>query len=229
MGDQKISAIIVAAGKGTRMKADCPKQFIEVLGRPILYYTLKAFEQSEVDEVIVVTSESYVEYVKTEIVEKYNLQKVVQVIAGGNERYESVYRGLIVLKDANYVLIHDGARPFVKPELIHRIICSVKEEKAVIAGVKTKDTIKVVNRDGYVEVTPDRDFVWNIQTPQAFEYNLLKRAYNIVMEQSDITVTDDAMVVEYATDQKIKVIEGCYTNIKITTEDDLRIEYFCGL
>lgn len=226
---KKTSAIVVAAGKGSRMKADCPKQFIEMLGKPILYYTLNAFEKSEIDEVVIVVSEEYLDYVQKEIVEKYKLKKVSKVIQGGNERYESVYKGLMILGDSDYVLVHDGARPFIEAEMINRVICEVAISDAVIVGVKSKDTVKIVNAEGMVEMTPDRNYVWNIQTPQAFAYDLLKNAYDIIVSENYTAITDDAMVVEYATKQPIKVIEGSYRNIKITTPEDLKSEYFQGL
>ena len=227
--EKKTSAIIVAAGKGSRMKADCPKQFIEVLGKPILYYTLKAFEKSKIDDVVVVASKEYIDYVQKEIVEKYKLKKVSKVIQGGNERYESVYKGLTLLGDSDYILVHDGARPFVEVDMINRVIREVAVSDAVIVGVKSKDTVKIVNAEGIVEMTPDRNYVWNIQTPQAFAYDLLKNAYDIIVSENYTAITDDAMVVEYATKQPIKVIEGSYSNIKITTPEDLKSEYFQGM
>ena len=224
----RMAAMIVAAGKGSRMKTDCPKQFIMVQDRPILYYTISAFEHSDVDEIVIVTSKEYVEYVKKEIVEKYEFKKVSMVIEGGAERYESVYCGLKSLNAVDYVLVHDGARPFVTPEQIKAIMAAVCECKAVIMGVKAKDTVKIINEDGYVESTPDRSSVWNIQTPQAFEYNLLKTAYDKIMA-CECNATDDAMVVEFATNHPIKVIEGSYRNIKITTPEDLDVRMFENL
>lgn len=226
---KKCSAIVVAAGKGSRMQADCPKQFIEVLGKPILYYTLKAFENSEIDEVAVVVSEEYLEYIQREIVERYGLKKVSKVIQGGNERYESVYNGLKLLSESDYILVHDGARPFIEVDMINRVIHEVEVSDAVIVGVKSKDTVKIVDDNGFVKTTPDRNYVWNIQTPQAFAYDLLKNAYDIIVKEKYSSITDDAMVVEYATKHPIKVIEGSYANIKITTPEDLKTEWFQGL
>lgn len=219
----KVCAVIVAAGKGTRMKSDCPKQFLMVRGKPVLYYTLKAFEDSSIDEVIIVTSKDYVSYVENEIVLKYDCHKVIKVVVGGKERYESVYHGLMAMEGVNYVLVHDGARPFITSKLIDCVIQAVKEEKAVVVGVKSKDTVKLIDSEGYVQATPNREQVWNIQTPQAFEYDLLKDAYDKVIAESYFAVTDDAMVVEYASKHAIKVIEGSYQNIKITTPEDLKM------
>ena len=222
----KTCAIIVAAGKGTRMKSDCPKQFIEVKNRPILYYTLNAFQKSKVDEVIVVVSKGYQEYVQKDIVGKFKLDKVKKIVLGGAERYLSVYEGIKAAEGVDYVLVHDGARPFIEPVKINEVIEQVQQYQAVIVGVKAKDTMKIVNEDGYVIETPNRSMLWNVQTPQAFEYNLLKTAYNKIVVEKISTITDDAMVVEYATDQKIKMLEGSYRNIKITTIEDLREEDF---
>lgn len=224
----RMAAMIVAAGKGSRMKTDCPKQFILMQERPILYYTISAFEQSDIDEIVIVTSKEYMEYVKEEIVEKYKFKKVSMVVEGGAERYESVYCGLKSLRGTDYVLVHDGARPFVTPEQIKGIMEAVCEYKAVIMGVKAKDTVKIINEDGFVESTPERSNVWNIQTPQAFEYNLLKTAYDKIIA-CECNVTDDAMVVEFATNHPIKVIEGSYRNIKITTPEDLDVRMFENL
>lgn len=222
----KTCAIIVAAGKGIRMRLDCPKQFIEVKNRPILYYTLNAFQKSKVDEVIVVVSKDYQEYVQKDIVGKFKLDKVKKIVLGGAERYLSVYEGIKAAEGVDYVLVHDGARPFIEPVKINEVIEQVQQYQAVIVGVKAKDTMKIVNEDGYVIETPNRSMLWNVQTPQAFEYNLLKTAYNKIVVEKISTITDDAMVVEYATDQKIKMLEGSYRNIKITTIEDLREEDF---
>ena len=222
----KTCAIIVAAGKGTRMKSDCPKQFMEVKNRPILYYTLNAFQKSKVDEVIVVVSKDYQEYVQKDIVGKFKLDKVKKIVLGGAERYLSVYEGIKAAEGVDYVLVHDGARPFIEPVKINEVIEQVQQYQAVIVGVKAKDTMKIVNEDGYVIETPNRSMLWNVQTPQAFEYNLLKTAYNKIVVEKISTITDDAKVVEYATDQKIKMLEGSYRNIKITTIEDLREEDF---
>jgi len=229
MKNGKVSVIVVAAGKGARMKADCPKQFIEVGGRPILSYTVKTFQESEVDEIAIVTSEEYREYVQKEIVDRFGLSKVKYVIVGGKERYLSVYEGLKAVEGADYIMVHDGARPFIKAEMINRMILEVKSEKAIVAGVKAKDTVKIVDDNGCVVSTPNRDHVWNIQTPQAFEYNLLKTAYDKIVSEGYEEATDDAMVVEWAMNYKIKVVQGDYNNIKITTPEDMRADLFAEI
>lgn len=225
----KTTAIIVAAGSGRRMNSNTPKQFIEYKNKPILYYTIQAFEKSAVDEILIVTNKEYIPYVKEDIVNQYSFSKVLDVIEGGRERYDSVYRGLQRLQETNYVLVHDGARPLVTPELIDGVIGKVREENAVIVGVKAKDTIKIVSEDGIVCDTPNRNNVWNIQTPQAFEYNLLKTAYDKIAMIEELVITDDAMVVEYVTKHPIKVLQGSYTNVKITTPEDLQLLKLHGL
>lgn len=229
MKKECIGVIVVAAGNGSRMKADCPKQFIEVEGRPILSYTLKAFQESDVDEIVIVTSEEHIDYVKHDIVERYQFTKVSRVVKGGHERYLSVYEGLKAMDNADYVMVHDGARPFVRVSMINRMIAEVKEEDAIVAAVKTKDTVKIVDENGYVSSTPNRNYVWNIQTPQAFTYKLLKTSYDKIVSEGYEGATDDAMVVELASNQKIKVVEGDYRNIKITTPEDLRADLFAEI
>ncbi len=223
MKDKKISAIVLAAGQGRRMNANTPKQYMEILGKPMLYYSLLAFEKSDVDEVILVVGSGEEEYCRTEVVEKYGFHKVTTIVKGGAERYLSVYEGLKVLKNTEFVLIHDGARPLITPKLIEDIIVEVKKSSACILGVQSKDTVKIVNEKNVVEITPDRKQVYNIQTPQAFSYEIIMEAYNEIQKRRDVVVTDDAMVVETCTQLPIKVVESSYKNIKVTTPEDIVI------
>ena len=216
---EKVTAIIVAAGSGKRMGSDIPKQFMIVNGRPVLYYTLCAFEESSVDDICIVTSSEYIPYVQNKIVMKYGFQKVSHVVLGGKERSDSVYQGLLA-DISSYVLVHDGARPYIHSDLINHVIEEVKEKKAVVLGVPVKDTIKIVDSTGCVEDTPNRNSLWAIQTPQAFEYQLIKSSYEYVMEYN-IPVTDDSMAVECASENEIYICHGDYMNIKITTPEDL--------
>lgn len=218
---KKISAIILSAGKGKRMNTDISKQYLKIKNKPLIYYTLKKFEESNVDEIIIVVGKDDAEYVKKEIVEKYGISKINSIVEGGNERYNSVINGLKELKEDDLVLIHDGARPLIKTEEINNIIDEVKECGACIAGMPSKDTIKIVNGMGEIVTTPERKNVWQIQTPQAFKVGIIKYAYERMIEVNDKTITDDAMVVEKYTDKKIKVIEASYENIKVTTPEDL--------
>lgn len=227
--NKKIAAICLAAGQGKRMESKVQKQYLLIEDKPVLYYALKAFQDSPVEEVVLVVGAGEEEYCKKEIVDKYEFTKVKAIVAGGKERYHSVFHGLQAIKDADYVLIHDGARPFLTQEIIERCIDGAKEYKACVAGMPVKDTIKLADGDQNIESTPERSRVWMIQTPQAFEYPLIKEAYSILIGQENqgiktsIPVTDDAMVVEYFLNKKVHLVYGSYENIKITTPEDMRI------
>ena len=192
---KRTAAVVLAAGSGKRMGTAVHKQYLLIKGRPVIYYTLQAFEDSEVDEVILVTGADEVDYCRKEIVEAYRFKKVRDVVAGGKERYDSVYEGLKALSGCDYVLIHDGARPLISRTLINANINCVQETKACITAVPAKDTIKVADDNGYVADTPDRSRLWQIQTPQSFSYALVLEAYRKREEAMDDTLTDDAMVV----------------------------------
>ena len=219
---EKYTAIVLAGGSGKRMGLSVKKQYIEICNKPLLYYSVHAFEKSDVDEIVLVVTPGDENYVKKEIVEKYGFKKISAIVPGGKERYNSVYEGLKVTR-GDYVLIHDGARAFVTKEIIRRAMDGAKEYGACVVGMPVKDTIKVADGDGYVKDTPERSSLWMVQTPQAFSYPLVKDAYEKVLAKDATGVTDDAMVVELATDQKVKLIEGSYDNIKVTTIDDLDV------
>ena len=155
--------------------------------------------------------------------EKYGLTKVTKVIPGGKERYDSVYEGLLACRDTEYVLIHDGARPFITEEIIRRGIQGVEKTGACVIGMPSKDTVKIADTQGYVAETPERSSVWTIQTPQIFEYNLIREAHEKIRCRDMSAITDDAMVVEQETGVKIVLVEGSYKNLKITTPEDLDI------
>lgn len=223
-------AIVLAAGQGKRMNASVPKQYLLIREKPILYYTLKTFEESFVDEIILVVGEGEEEYCRNNFVEKYAFTKVSAIITGGKERYHSVYQALshihLTQKGDSLVFIHDGARPFVSEDVLRRTCEAAGCKGACIVAVPVKDTIKVVGKDGIVQSTPDRAMLWSVQTPQAFVYSKIKAAYDKMMElekkgQLDMSVTDDAMVMETFGDIPVCVVEGSYENIKITTPDDL--------
>ncbi|NMB43629.1 MAG: 2-C-methyl-D-erythritol 4-phosphate cytidylyltransferase [Clostridiales bacterium] len=226
---EKSVAIVLAAGSGSRMKSDTPKQYMDLAGKPVIYYSLHAFEVSSIDEVILVVGENEVDYNRDHIVEKYNFTKVRKIVVGGSERYFSVYNGLKAIDYADYVLIHDGARPFITREILDKVLCNVKEYDACVVGMPSKDTIKIADEKNKVVSTPDRNYTWIIQTPQAFSYSLIMKAYNKIIgminagEGQAINITDDAMVVEYTSDHPIKLVKGSYFNIKITTPEDIRI------
>lgn len=217
----KVCAIILAAGSGSRMRSKTKKQFMEIKGKPIIWFALNAFQESNVDEIVLVTSGEDIEFCKR-IVERYGISKVTKIVEGGKERYNSVYNGLRQVK-CDYVLIHDGARPLVSRKIIEDCIEGVKEYKACVAGVPVKDTIKIADENGVVVSTPPRDKMWITQTPQAFEYNLLKKTYDNIEENGNNNITDDAMVVEKYSNAKVKFIESSYKNIKVTTPEDIGI------
>ena len=219
----KYSAIVLSAGKGRRMGSSVHKQYLLLCGRPVIYYTLKAFEESPVDEIVLVTGEGEEEYCRKEIVEKYKLHKVTKIVKGGKERYHSVFQGLSACEHTDYVLIHDGARPFIEQEVIRHTMDEVQKKHACIAAVPVKDTIKKVDENGKVEDTPPRKSLYTVQTPQAFSYSLIYDSYQKMIADGREDVTDDAMVVEQETGTKILLVEGSYQNIKITTPEDLAI------
>lgn len=218
-----ITAIVLAAGKGSRMQSEIPKQYMNIDGKPVLYYSLKAFEESLVDDIILVTSEDSVSYCKNEIVEKYDICKVKAIIAGGEERYLSVKKGLMSADKADYVLIHDAARPCLTMDIIKRSIEEVQITGACTVGVPVKDTIKLVDDDCFGLDTPPRNRLWQIQTPQSFLYRDILEAYRILEASGDTDITDDTMIIERYLDKKVKVIQGDYCNIKITTTEDLSV------
>ncbi|HEX3032421.1 MAG TPA: 2-C-methyl-D-erythritol 4-phosphate cytidylyltransferase [Bacillota bacterium] len=217
----EILAIIPAAGQGKRMGNQVNKQFLCLAGLPILVHTLTAFEKhSEISGLVVVCREEEVEYCRTEIIEKYGLRKVFAVVAGGQERQQSVLNGLkAVAGQADYVLIHDGARPFVTADIINRSLAAAITTRAAVAAVPVKDTIKEATAGGLVTGTPDRARLWQVQTPQAFDYQLIRRAYDLA-EAEGFLGTDDASLVERM-GEPVKLVLGSYENIKVTTQEDL--------
>lgn len=223
MEKQKYTAIVLAAGSGKRMNSKVHKQYLIIQDRPVLYYSLKAFEDSAVDEIVLVVGKGEEKFCRKEIVDKYGISKVKAIIEGGKERYHSVFEGLKQTSDADYVLIHDGARPFVNQDIIRRCMQEVQKYQACVVGMPVKDTIKIADEEGYAKQTPDRKNVWMIQTPQTFSYALIYEAYEEMLKTEDTAITDDAMVLERIKGKKSKLIEGSYRNIKITTPEDLLI------
>lgn len=225
----KSTAIILAGGRGSRMKSDIPKQYIEVLGHPLLHYTIEAFENSDVDEIVLVTGVGDEEYCREQIVKPAGFLKVAQIVHGGKERYNSVYQGLLACADADVVLVHDGARCLVSPGLIDRMLSRICELRACIAAVPVKDTIKLVAPDGCVRETPKRSDLWSIQTPQGFYYKDLRAANERMLSalragvtEETLGITDDSMIMERFSEVPVHVLEGEYTNIKVTTPEDLQ-------
>ena len=224
MNGEKCTAIVLAAGKGSRMGTKIQKQYLEICGKPVLYYSLAAFEASPViDEIVLVTGEGQIDYCRENIVEAYGILKVSKIVVGGKERYESVYKALQEIEPEGYVFIHDGARPFVDEPIIERTYQAAKKYRACVAGMPSKDTVKIVDEKGFAINTPERRLVWCIQTPQVFETALIRQAYFQLMEneENETGITDDAMVVERMENCAVKLVEGSYENMKITTPEDL--------
>ncbi|EGT3616781.1 2-C-methyl-D-erythritol 4-phosphate cytidylyltransferase [Clostridium perfringens] len=215
----KIVSIILAGGKGKRMGAEVSKQFIEIREKPIIYYTLKSFEEcKEIDEIILVLPKDEIDYFKTEIESRFDF-KISKIVEGGKERQDSVYNALNSLEDCDVVLIHDGARAFVSKKIIEDGIKYAKEFGAAAPGVMPKDTIKVKNLEGFSINTPDRSSLVAVQTPQCFKYDLIKKGHDKVKDEK-ISVTDDTMIIELL-GKDVYLFEGDYKNIKVTTPEDL--------
>ena len=231
---QRFAAVVLSAGSGKRMKSDIPKQYMNLNGKPVIYYSLKAFQDCGFSSIVLVCGKDDVEYCRREIVEKYTLTGVTAIVAGGKERYHSVYEGLKVIDETDYVFIHDGARPMLNADMICRLQKAVVEEGAAVAGMPVKDTIKLVDSFGCVVDTPERKYVWQVQTPQCFSFPIIYNAYHNLVSDEEMglavpPVTDDAMVLSYASEHKIKMVEADYRNIKITTPEDLDIaQLFMG-
>lgn len=230
------TAVVLSAGQGKRMGASIQKQYMELYERPIIYYSLKVFQDSEIiDNIVLVVGKGQESYVRRDIVERYGITKVKAIVPGGRERYDSVWQGLKaisrgmmseeenVLAADGYVFIHDGARPFVDEPMLRRGYEVVERYGACVAGMPSKDTVKLVDDETFAKETPEREFVWAVQTPQIFDTSLIMEAYSKLMQEDNIKVTDDAMVVEQMTNTPVKLFEGSYENIKITTPEDLDI------
>ena len=255
----RVTAILLAAGRGTRMGSGIRKQFMELAGRPVLSWSLNVLALSPiVTEIVLVipagggankSAEEEQEHIRRLFIDplpEAAAAKVRALVPGGAERYNSVYNGLEAIQwPCDYVFIHDGARPLIKEEMLEKLFRAVQEYKAVVAASPSKDTVKITDDSGFVQSTPDRSRVWNIQTPQCFAYELVKSSYEKIIgaasdtapaaafadfagaghqnSQTPRKITDDAMVVEYASDTKVRPVDTGYQNIKITTPEDLLV------
>jgi len=217
------TAIILAAGKGTRMNAGMNKQFIHINGKPLLAWTMEAFQNcNAIDSIILIADRSELQLCKEQILDAYVFDKVDKLVCGGSVRQESVYNGILELdKLCGVVVIHDGARPVVNGDIIERCIEGAKKYGAVSSGMPVKDTIKILDKEGFVEYTPERGKLWVTQTPQAFKPDIIRKAHERAIAKG-ISGTDDAFLVEYM-GIKVKMLEGSYENIKVTTPEDIII------
>lgn len=227
---KKVTAVIAAAGRGTRLGGPVPKQFLEVNGEPMLVRTLKRFsDAAEIDHIIVVTNEDYVEYCEATAI-RYGAGKAAAVVAGGAERQDSVRNALRALSekcpDTEYVLVHDGARPFVSPRLIRNVLEAASVSGAATACVPVKDSLRRMDDDGKYSVGVDRSSYFSVQTPQGFRKEVLMKAYEKAFADG-FYGTDDAVLAERA-GYPVTLVEGDYGNIKITTKEDMPMENRTG-
>ncbi|MDU9695511.1 MULTISPECIES: 2-C-methyl-D-erythritol 4-phosphate cytidylyltransferase [Priestia] len=214
----KYEIIVLAAGQGKRMKAGRNKQFLTIQNVPLIIHTLQKFEQDPWCSGIVLVVNKKEVAIFEELLTEYPIQKVQSLTVGGDERQHSVYNGLKNLKQAQMVLIHDGARPFVQQNTIHELVEKAASDKAAVLAVPVKDTIKRVEQGTVIE-TVERSSLWAIQTPQAFLFDVVMDAHEKA-KTNEYLGTDDASLVEKA-GQKVSIVEGNYDNIKLTTPEDL--------
>lgn len=223
------TAIILAGGSGKRMKSNIAKQFICLHGRPMVYYSLRAFAESPVDSIVLVTSKEHLEFCQKEIVDKYKIPKVINILSGGKERYHSSIHGVLASpQDSDYLLIHDSARPCITKELIMNCMESVVKQGNGTTAVKAVDTTCQVDEEGRIIHIPNRNHLWSIQTPQCFKYKDIKKAHERLMKQESVmskaekeAITDDVAVVRNFLKKEVYVFEGSYDNIKVTNPVDV--------
>ena len=230
MEREKVTAVVLAGGSGKRMGSDIPKQYLPIDGRPVLYYSFKAFEDCPlVDEIVLVVGKGETDSCMEHMVKPWNMRKVRRAVEGGRERYHSVREGLKAVEKADYVLIDDGARPLLTDRIIRDSVESARMFGACVAAMPVKDTIKVADAEGFAAETPDRSTLWLMQTPQSFSCSLIRKAYDMLAQAEAaggpdwerLHITDDAMVAETFLKMKVYLIPGDYSKIKITTPEDL--------
>ena len=217
------SAVIVAAGQGKRFGDGTPKQFLPLLGKPVLAYSAETFSECEsIDEIILVVPSDWADKVRTEITDKLSTNKIINIIAGGPERQDSVLNGFNSLTgDPDIVVVHDGARPLAPLELLENVISEAAACGGAVAALPSGDTVKKSSHEFYVEGTIPRDALWFAQTPQAFRYDVLKNAFTAASRDCFLG-TDESQLVE-RTGVRVRLVPGSPHNIKITTPEDLRL------
>lgn len=216
----RTAAVIVAGGKGSRMGCDTTKQFLELCGKPMIAYSLLAFEASDfIDEIVLVVREDEKDRYPA-LLEKYGIEKLKAIVSGGETRQESVWKGFSAISDnCDFVAIHDGARPLITPEQIRKVMLAGFDSRAASAAAPCKDTAKTVNLSAYVEQTIDRSKLWLVQTPQVFYANLY-RAAAVTAEKDNFKATDDCSLAEHA-GFAVRLVNTGYDNLKVTTPEDL--------
>lgn len=221
----KVWAVVPAAGTGSRMGTAIKKQFMELAGVPIIARTITILDACPIiDGIVVVTASEDMDQCQEILLQKHRYHTPLHILPGGATRQESVYLGLKALpSDCAFVLIHDGARPLVDPSLIEASVQTAATWGGCIVAVPAKDTIKVADDNGFVKETPPRQCLWNVQTPQTFQYAEILYAYEQAMAVMDLTHTDDSSIAERYGSIQIKLLQGSYSNIKITTPEDLTL------
>jgi len=223
--DRKNIAIITAAGKGIRLRKDIKKQYIKINEKPIIYHTIKVFNDADfIDDIIIVADRDNIQYVKNQIINRYNFSKVIEIVEGGSTRKDSVRNGFNRIQDKkSIIVIHDGVRPFIDKKTILKSIEKALEKGAAVVAIKSSDTIKIV-KNQKVKTTLDRKNLRRIQTPQTFKYEILENGYSTV-NWDDEKITDESYIVESA-GYDVYIVDGFEKNIKITTEFDLKFAEF---
>lgn len=214
------TAIILAAGKSTRMGSGTDKSFLSLGSKPVVAWSLIAFERSaEIDQIVLVVRKEQLLASKA-VAKMFGISKLHAIVSGGSKRQESVMAGMAACEiDTRHVVIHDAARPLISSEVISEIVKAVKRHPAVTVGRPVTDTVKICAKGQLVGSTISRDRLWSVQTPQAFQFKVLKEAYANLGKQD---VTDDCQAVEIAGGQ-VKIVENLRPNFKITTVEDLQL------
>ena len=221
--NSKVCVLIPAAGKGSRMAHSVKKPYLKLAQKPILAHTIQRFEQnSAVDAIFVIVDQADFRDCRAAVLRPYPFTKVQELVEGGETRQMSVYNGVRALSaDVDFVIVHDGVRPFVTDDVIFECLTAADECGAAVAAVPVKDTIKVANESSFIVETPVRDRLWAVQTPQVFRKSLLEEAHQVAQARQ-LTATDDASLVEQL-GFPVKLVKGSYANLKITTPIDLKV------
>ncbi|MDP4143935.1 MAG: 2-C-methyl-D-erythritol 4-phosphate cytidylyltransferase [Bacillota bacterium] len=222
-GFMRIYAILLAGGSGSRMNMDKPKQFLKFEDKTIMEHTVEKFVKSQIiDEIVIVMNKQYIDESKA-IIDKRCYDKRISIIEGGSSRQESTFNALEYLKDKNpeIVVIHDIVRPFITDAIIRESVEEARIYGAVDVCVKTTDTI-VQSSNGFIDTIPKREFLYNGQTPQVFKYEIIKKAHDVAVSEKFTDTTDDVKLV-LRINEKVKIVEGSYDNVKLTTQSDIEL------
>lgn len=221
--NSKIAVLIPAAGQGRRMGSSVKKPYLRLADKPVLSHTIDRFEQNKVvDDIFVIVDESDFNTCISNILEPFQYNKVRELISGGDTRQRSVYNGLCALDDdIEYVIIHDGVRPFINDDIIRKCLEATAEWGAAVSAVPVKDTIKLVNDDLFVVDTPNRELLWRVQTPQVFRKSLIVAAHEKALKDESKAPDDATLVEKFGS--PVKMVIGSYKNVKLTTPEDMRV------